>query len=897
MALDLYIVSHTHWDREWYQPFQAYRARLVRVLDEMLDVLEADNAFPVFHFDGQTIVLEDYLEIRPHNRERLYALLRAGRLVVGPMYVMPDEFLVNGESLVRNLQAGHADCARLGVAPLANGYVTDIFGHNSQFPQILRGFGIDSALLYRGIGDYPKDAFIWEGADGSTVTAYKMDANRSYSNFYFALRWPFEGGAPPTAQEVAQRAGELLEVMRPQLSAPCVLMMDGTDHSGIYPGMPALLDTLRKVLPDVRIHHGRLEDYVKAHRAQNPALETIRGALYTPGRKGVNNQVLKNVLSSMVFLKQQNDACETLLARWAEPADLAAGLAVPARPGWDGPLMDRKDFHRVAWRTLLRNHPHDSICGCSLREVHEDNVYRFRQVRQLAETSLTDSLAQIAKGIGTAAGPGKDGAFVLFNAGDLPYDGVVVAEVPLSETSQCNLRLYGPRGQLLPAWQILEITPAAHPVVVPHKLVCFETDRLCRLAFEAAIPAHGYAAFTYDDLALKGPDTETHSYSYAEYHPPLRSAGSLRVSANSFDTGAIVVRVCEDGSLEVRDKATGHVYRNQFVYEDAGDWGDGWVTRPPVQNARYATAGGSCAFCVLADGPLAAELCLSARLMIPQSANDLRRTGEAVPLDIETRLLLKKGSAQIEAAVTVQNRSGNHRLRVLFDTGLESAADFYTKTPYDMQRWPIQKADTSDYIEADSLVNPSQGVSWMSDGKASFSLYSQGLYEVEAADNAARTFILNLLRTTANESGWRMQGNLPLMGESVFRLCADYTPCQTPAQAALRGDDWRNGLRLCGAGLQDGPLPMEKALVAITAKGVQLTALANGENGPYARLLNLGEHTATGLLHLPVPIAAAHAANLLGQQVRPLSIEDGGVRFTLGPKELLTIELRYESGR
>ncbi|MHC4715238.1 MAG: glycoside hydrolase family 38 N-terminal domain-containing protein, partial [Planctomycetota bacterium] len=140
----LHVLSHTHWDREWYQTFQAYRRRLVEQTDAMMDVLEERAGFRYFHLDGQTSVLSDYLEIRPENRERLGRLIKSGRVLIGPWFTMPDEVLLSGESLVRNLLLGHAECAEWGTAPMPVGYVTDVFGHVSQTPQIFAGFGFDA---------------------------------------------------------------------------------------------------------------------------------------------------------------------------------------------------------------------------------------------------------------------------------------------------------------------------------------------------------------------------------------------------------------------------------------------------------------------------------------------------------------------------------------------------------------------------------------------------------------------------------------------------------------------------------------------------------------------------------------------------------------------------------
>jgi alpha-mannosidase/mannosylglycerate hydrolase len=142
--------------------------------------------------DGQTIVLDDYLEIRPENRERLQRLIQTGRIQIGPWYVMPDQFLVSGESQVRNLLKGIRAARQWGVEAVKSGYVTDIFGHNSQFPQILQALGMDNAMLFRGFhGDADPAEFWWEGADGSRVIGLKLDEDRCYSDFYFAIRWPF----------------------------------------------------------------------------------------------------------------------------------------------------------------------------------------------------------------------------------------------------------------------------------------------------------------------------------------------------------------------------------------------------------------------------------------------------------------------------------------------------------------------------------------------------------------------------------------------------------------------------------------------------------------------------------------------------------------------------------
>ena len=155
--MHIYLFSGTHWDREWYQSFQGFRYRLVAMLDDLVEFFETEDHESVFHLDGQTIVLEDYAEINPEGYERLKKLIAQRRVLIGPWYCMPDEFLVSGEALIRNLLRGHAICAGLEAAPWKCGYICDIFGHNAQMPQLLRGFGMDSAVVGRGTNAHTTD--------------------------------------------------------------------------------------------------------------------------------------------------------------------------------------------------------------------------------------------------------------------------------------------------------------------------------------------------------------------------------------------------------------------------------------------------------------------------------------------------------------------------------------------------------------------------------------------------------------------------------------------------------------------------------------------------------------------------------------------------------------------
>jgi alpha-mannosidase len=361
------VVPHTHWDREWYLPFEGFRLRLGRTLDDVLDTLERDDAFVSFTLDGQAIVLEDYLDVRPANEARLRALLAAGRLEVGPWYVLADELLVGGEALVRNLLLGRRVCRRFGVEPTDAGYAPDSFGHPSQLPQLLAGFGLRTFLFSRGLGDESEEIgflFRWRAA-GSEVIASQFLPH--YDNF----------ARLASADEAGRRLDRILDrfaVSLEQTGCDTLLLANGSDHLPIQPELPEWCRILEERLgASVRI--GRYSDF-----APPPdALPAYEGELVG----GRLQNVLRGVNSARMYLKQANEHAERRLLA----AETAAALRT-LRNGSPFPCADLQ----LAWRDLLRNHPHDSICGCSIDEVHRDMLVRYEQLKRTVDTIASEML-------------------------------------------------------------------------------------------------------------------------------------------------------------------------------------------------------------------------------------------------------------------------------------------------------------------------------------------------------------------------------------------------------------------------------------------------------------------------------------------------------------------------
>lgn len=408
--LIIMLVPHTHWDREWYQTFQQFRIRLVQAVDKLLDILDDDPTFTHFMLDGQTIVLDDYLEIQPQQEARLRQHISSGRVLVGPWYVQPDEFLVSGESLIRNLQIGLQQARNFG-NPMYVGYVPDSFGHIAQLPQLLQGVGIDNAVFWRGVGaEVKKSEFLWQAPDGSTVFVAHLADPIGYSN---ARQMPL---AP---EEFVTRVELLTANILPKALTNTLLFMNGSDHLEIQDGLPATIQAANALMQTIdparqgllarlrsdngqngetepydaiAIQIGTLPQYIASTRREieHEVLQTFTGEL----RSGQYSPLLASVLSSRMWIKQQNTAIEHLLEHWVEP--LTAWSWKLGAPYPEGLL-------RMAWRYLLQNHPHDSICGCSIDQVHRENAARFAQSQQIGETLLQQAMQQLVRVTDTRA--------------------------------------------------------------------------------------------------------------------------------------------------------------------------------------------------------------------------------------------------------------------------------------------------------------------------------------------------------------------------------------------------------------------------------------------------------------------------------------------------------------
>jgi len=797
----LVIVPHTHWDREWYLTHEQFRVRLVRLLDRLLSLLEGDPTFRHFMLDGQTIVLDDYLEVRPEARERIEKLVRDGRLVIGPWYVLPDEWLVSGEALIRNLRLGLRKAAAFG-GGMRIGYVPDQFGHVGQLPQIFRGFGFDGAVLWRGVpAAISQTCFLWEAPDGSRVfTAYLP---RGYGN---AAWLPLEPGA------LAARLTQEIKHLEPFARISTLLLMNGSDHLEPQPGLPAALDAASARHPGVTAEIGSLASYLQQARGEAAQdLPVHRGEL----RSGLRAPLLPGCASARAPQKQADFRNDRLLTHYLEP--LASWLQALGGD-FDGALLD------LAWRIALENHPHDSICGCSVDRVHAQMESRFQRVEEIATAQLDAVAQQLALRVTPPACPDVSSVgqvVVVWNpnaAGRAQVDTTLELDIPgpspgRRRTAPLDLcAADGARvaarvefktegsvwGGTFPTSLALSVLPGFGREVLGYfvndLVTRVEGSRLivtvrlgrapegeldvlrCKAELTAALSAPGI-----QEVAIEARRPPRVRLRFVDEFPGHglrvyrlargRSRREARVSAErSAGGGARIenefwqVEASAKGEVTLTRRTDGTRIQDALRFVSQGDRGDEYnfdpvqgaaaVERPSRAQVRDVRVAGEEASLTIALGYR-----LPTSLTPDRSAQSEKHV--SLPVSLTVRLAAKLDRVDLEVAL--DNTARDHRMRLHLRAPF-AAEHFEVESAFEVVQRPIapEPSDFGSQQPAEFPIGacPERTFATISDGTHAFTLANRGTSEVEAVREIDGT--TSLAVTLLRAVGWLSQSGLSL---------------------------------------------------------------------------------------------------------------------------------------
>lgn len=794
-----YVLS-THWDREWYQSFQNYRYQLVRLLDRVLAAAEEDSLRGPFQTDGQAIILEDYLEIRPDRRAQLARLAQAGRLVIGPWYVLPDEFLVSGEALIRNLRLGRQIARSFGVAPSQAGFVCDLFGHNSQMPQLLAGFGIRGAFIWRGLNHLQTRHVRWRGADGTELLAYRFPGG-GYCDYTFKVRRALQHGAPTNPAQVHVDLDAYLRYEAEHTEVDPILLFDGGDHEEWDEAVYAAMLDYADQAGDFEVVHTSLDAYLAEALPQAARVgAVVTGELRDPGRDYDDQQwVIPGVLSSRVWIKQANAACQTLLCQWAEPfsawAHLALGVAAP------------QGFLDVAWKWLLQNHPHDSICGCSIDVVHEDMKFRFSQTQQIADRLTREATQQIAASV-TGDLSDDELRVVIFNplAHPLAESVEVTLQIPTHWPTFNEFFGFEPK----PAFRIYDA--GGHEVAYQrlHQSMNRRKVRIYTTKFPDAYATHDVTVSLPLHLPATGYTTLTVRAVRDGRATRHAQTPALVAAEHALENEFLRVTVEANGALTLLDKRSGATYRRLMTYVDCADIGDGWYHGQAVNDQRFTSTASAAAVAVVHNGPQVGTLRVRTTLVIPAAFHfddRMARTDELVELVIDSQISLRPGVDRVEVASTIHNIAGDHRLQVLFPTSARSDT-YLADTPFDVVERPIPlRADNHLYRELEVETRPQQSWTAIFDGARGLAVVSAGLLESAVQDGADRTLALTLYRSTRRTVFTDGEPGGQLLGDLQFRYwIVPLADAPDPVRLTQLGQQLAAGVRAVQLGPADLPL-------------------------------------------------------------------------------------------
>ena len=881
--LEIVVVPHTHWDREWYLPAGRFRQRLVALVDELLDSPPAPGTS--FLLDGQAIVLEDYLAIRPERRDRLAALLRDGRIEAGPWYVLADELIPSGESLLRNLTEGTRLLRALGAASPPVLYSPDAFGHPAALPLLAREHGCELVIVWRGYGSsrWPAgDAARWRAPDGRAALLWHLPPSG----------YEFGSALPADDAQAAARWSDIRDGLGARARLGVAMLQNGADHHARQRNLDEAIAALARAATPNVVRRGTLAEFARraAARAAEIALPEISGELrdsygYT--------WTLQGTLATRA--RQKRDVARTarLLERDVEP-----WIAIAMSRG----AADRRPLLRAAWRPLLQCLPHDTLCGCSIDEVARAMDARladaWAQGGGLREDALLDLVAHDREKARVAPGEWQP-AVVVRNPAPRARGGIAdvellgfLADVPVGPGSagragkprnRATLTVGDPSLPLQPIARADRVDRVESPRHYPDADL---VDARRALVWVPEIPAYGVRTWPLREGASRTP-------------PP----SPVHVDGMMLDNGELTVSIHEDGRVAVRSLYCD--VASLIAFEDVADAGDLYTHSPAGSSSQAAIFAGSR---VVHRGPLRAAVRL--RYRIPAAAPDparltsRRKSADGVQVDVEVSL--DAGARFVRLRLAGHNGAPDHRARIVLRTELRDADVWADAAFGPVRRAPLVVPPAEQAIEAPPPTAPLHR--WVSLAAATrgATIYCDGLAEYEATPGGDVAITLvravgELSRADLPErpghAGWpaptpdaqSLGGFAATLaffphGPRTAAVIADIERVADDVLAPMRGETLRSALAL----------PETVAGVELAGEGLAFSACLPAERDGWLvlRCVNLLDEPVSGRWRLG---AGAREATLARMDETPsggLAIEKGEIPFVAAPRATVTILAR-----
>lgn len=714
MVKKVFVVPHTHWDREWFFTSDQAKVYLLKDLKDVLDHLETDGQYGSFLLDGQSSLIEDYLNWRPQERKRVEKLVKEKKLILGPWYTQTDQYLASGESIINNLRIGMKQSDELG-GHMNIAYVPDSFGQESSMPQIYQQLGIDDAVLYRGfsLDDTKQSEFTWQGEDGSEISVFRMACG------YFI------GGVVDETKLAQLMTEEPFKTVVDQASTDNVLFPNGSDMAPLRFDLPEFIERLNQANKGkFTFEVASLEDYITAVKETKPELRLITGEQDC----GKDMRVHKSISSSRADLKALNTKLQNYLANVVEPV-----LALGSYCGLSYPAKTLEDL----WKKMAKNAAHDSMGNCVSDRVNADIKARYQKVEDIATALVEVTLRQISTGVKNGGHPIT---LTVFNTLPVERGGVISKRI---YSPSRNFKIQDYNGQNIPfeitavkdvteliTSSTIQLDPG-QAIYLPEKV--YQLDVNMQLA---SIPAFGYK-----QLSLVSEQDQ-------EIDLPTRQTGT------KIENEFYQISVNVDGSLDILDKLNNHLYRKQAILEENGDDGDSYNYSPAKQDlVSYSTAQPHRSQCI--QNALSSKLIIDYDFSVPSDLAARAKGLTDVKMPTQMIVTLDQASKLIKFELNVDNRlPKSHRLCIDFDSEVvtnTSIADIQFGT---IKRPLTKKQALKDWHENQGAwqekpisINTVQSFVAMSDDERGLALIPQGVREYECIGKDNATIRLTVFRT------------------------------------------------------------------------------------------------------------------------------------------------------
>ncbi|MBN1900371.1 hypothetical protein JW926_03485 [Candidatus Sumerlaeota bacterium] len=784
--LKVHVVSHTHWDREWRQPLEFFQPYLVKCLDQLLKIFRKRSDYKAFLLDGQSIMVEDYLDFRPERENEIREHLKNKRLFTGPWYSLIDNNLIDGESIIRNLLYGTRLAKKYGSC-MKEGYLISSFGHCGQMPQIFSGFGVHSILFSRGISEWQaKSELIWESPDGTQALGLHLPDRYTKSNWFYLVhrpgcvgrdamdwkyRWkadePMHACDADSANHYWWRTREvflkdkqlwiecvqrLIDKCLSVSAIPILLAMDGVDHLFPHEDVPDIIRTANEHFGREILIHSTFPDYVadvkKYLRKNNIEPQNWKGEMRRPMKVPGFNQLLAGTVSARMNMKLLNHAAETAIIRLAEPLCSLAYL--------HGSEYPQSAFDK-AWKLIMPNHAHDGICGTSADAVHGAMADRYNRAANLADFIAYESMKELTLNIDTTKLKERELALTVFNTTGFARTRVARAVVDIPyEWNAAGVEICDMDGKPVP-FLLKTKQKQEREILADHEA---QLGFLClRLELEFLakdLPGFGYRTFLVRPAAWlqKGKSGDPCSVS---------SPSPLQIE-NEF----LKVKAESDGTISITDKKNGQVYSGLNLFASSGDIGDSTWFMPPMSDFTVYSNQSQGSVELVEDGPLSASLRITRRMTLPaycepkakfvelvETAQPFKahRSKDMVEEIITSLVTLEYASPRVDVKTTVENKARDHRLRVLFPSGARNAKTWLADAPFEVVERDIALPDTREWAEPFPETQPIRSFFAVADEQRGLAVFVKGIPEAACIDDAERALALTLLRCTRRSIG------------------------------------------------------------------------------------------------------------------------------------------------